>query len=326
MARPVAPTSDSTKPHQPQVVLGAVTTGLLNTSEPLPLDAAQQVLALIPGVQADWRRHPVEQVVSPDLFFGLDCRLAVSSGGQPRIIGTTRARAILTAGHILQGSARVDILLGASDRRKSWSHYMAHVGVAEAINKADPVDVVTGFLRGEPRKSVLDLGNTGAYVMSLLEQAPQIDQRARLKASTHLLLWAVQVQEEDEPDCRIEAGEDGVFRVRVSTPSHLLPAFVEFCEILALHHWLLIALKNAFDRSARRGRRGEAELAPALSYLGHVWNPTAHLPREMKLFWETLESEAQLSWEWLTTLTRVRDKVTLLTQKAIEETLQKEVL
>lgn len=326
MARSLAPSSDSTKPHQPQVVLGAVTTGLLNTSEPLPLDAAQQVLALIPGVQADWRRHPVEQVVSPDLFFGLDCRLAVSAGGQPRIIGTARARAILTAGHILQGSARVDVLLGASSRRQSWSHYMAHVGRAEAINKAEAADVVTGFLRGEPGRSVLDLGNTGAYVMSLLEQAPQIDQRARLKAATHLLLWAVHVREEGEPDCHIEAGEDGVFRVRVSTPSDLLPAFVEFCEILALHHWLLTALKNAFDRSARRGRRGDAELGPALSYLGHVWNPMAHLPREMHWFWETLEREAQLSWEWQTTLTRVRDKVTLLTRKAIEETLTKEVL
>ena len=101
---------------------------------------------------------------------------------------------------------------------------------------------------------------------------------------------------------------------------------MEFCEILALHHWLLIALKNAFDRSARKGRRGEAELGPALSYLGHVWNPLAHLPREMKAFWEMLESEAQLTWEWQTALTRVRDKVTLLTQKAIEETLRKEVL
>lgn len=326
MARSFAPTSHPTKPHQPQVVLGAVTTGLLNTSEPLPLDAAQQALALVPGVQADWRQYPVEQVVSPDLFFGLDCRLPVSSGGQPRVIGTASARAVLTAGHILQGSARVDVLLGASNRRQSWSHYMSHIGRAEAINKAEPDDIVAGFLQSPPGRALLDLGNTGAYVMSLLDQAPQIDQRAQLRTQTRRLLWAVRIQEDAEPDCRIVAGEDGDFQVRMSAPSALVPPFVEFCEILALHHWLLTALKNAFNRSARRGRRGESELGPALSYLGHVWNPTAHLPREMQWFWDTLESEAQLSWEWQTALTRVRDKVTLLTRKAIEETLTKEVL
>lgn len=313
-------------PNQPQVVLGAVTTGLLNTSEPLPLDAAQQALALVPGVKADWRRHPVEQVVSPDLFFGLDCRLAVQSGSQPRIIGTARARAILTAGHVLQGSARVDVLLDASKRRLSWSHYMAHPGVVEAINKADPSDIVAGFLRGQVGRSLLDLGNTGAQVMSLLDQAPQIDRRSRLKTQTHRLIWAALVKEDTEPDGHIEAGEDGVFRVRMSTPSVLLPQFVEFCEILALHHWLLASLKNAFDRSSRKGRRADGELDPALSYLGHVWNPTAHLPHEMRWLWDALEDEAQLSWEWQTTLTRVRDKVTLLTRKAIEETLHKEVL
>jgi hypothetical protein len=320
MARSDAP------PHQPQVVLGAVTTGLLNTSEPLPLDAAQQVLALVPGVKADWRRHPVEQVVSPDLFFGLDCRLAVSSGTQPRIIGTARARAVLTAGHILQGSAHVDVLLDASKRRMPWSHYMACTGVAEAINKADPSDIATGFLRGRQGKSLLDLGNTGAYVMSLLDQAPQIDRQARLKTQSHRLLWAAHIKEGTEPVGHVDAGEDGVFRVRMSTPAALLPDFVEFCEILALHHWLLAALKNAFDRSTRKGRRPEGELDPALSYLGHVWNPTAHLPHEMRWLWDALEDEAQLSWEWQTTLTRVRDKVSLLTRKAIEETLFKEVL
>jgi hypothetical protein len=331
MAGSVAPAVDSTRPDssepdQPQVVLGAVTTGLLNTSEPLPLDAARQVLALVRGVQADWRRYPVEQVFSPDLFLALDCRLPVSARAQPRIIGTARARAILTAGHILQGSARVDILLGASSRRKPWSHYMARVGVAEAINKARPADIVDGFLEAQPGKSLLDLGNASAYVMSLLDQAPQIDRRARLKTQAHRLLWAAHIQQDAEPTGSIVAGEDGVFRVRMSGSATLLPDFVEFCEILALHHWLLATLKHAFDRSNRRGRRAEGELDPALSYLGHVWNPTAHLPRAMQWFWDGLEAEAQLSWEWQTTLTRVRDKVSLLTRKAIEETLSKEVL
>lgn len=327
MAGSAAPATDSTTPDQPQVVLGAVTTGLLNTSEPLPLDAARQVLALVRGVQADWRRYPVEQVFSPDLFQALDCRLPMPKNvAQPRIIGTARTRAILTAGHVLQGSARVEILLGSASRRKPWSHYMARTGVAEAINNAAPADIVDGFLHGEPGKSLLDLGNASAYVMSLLDQAPQIDRRARLKTQAHRLLWAARVLPDTEPTGNIVAGQDGVFRVRMSGPAEQLPSFVEFCEILALHHWLLATLKNAFDRSNRRGRRPEGELDPALSYLGHVWNPDAHLPRDMKWFWDGLEAEAQLSWEWQSTVTRVRDKVTLLTRKAIEETLFKEGL
>jgi len=326
MPGPLAPSSEPAPPPRPQVVLGAVTTGLLNTSEPLSLDAARQALALVPGVQADWRQYPVEQVVSPDLYFGLDCRLFVGSGSQPRIIGTARARAVLTAGHFLQGSASVEVLLGASKRRLPWSHYMAHTGVAESINKANPADIVTGFLRDRPGKSLLDLGNTGAHVMSLLDQAPQIDRRARLKTQTHRLLWAAHVQEDAEPDGHVDAGDDGVFRVQMSVTASQLPDFMEMCEILALHHWLLTALKNAFDRSSRTGPSAERELEAALSYLAHVWNPRAHLPHAMRGFWDALEDAAQLTWEWQTTLTRVRDKVSLLTRKAIEETLLKEVL
>ena len=323
MARSDAP-GEPVDRRRAQVVLGTVTTDLLNTSEPLPLDAARQVLALLPGVGADWRRHPIEQVVSPGLFFGLDCRLAVRSGAQPRAIGTARARAVLTAGHVLQGSAHVEVVLDASKRRLPWGHYMAHTGMVEVINKADPEDLVTGFLLAKPSSGALDLGTMGSYVMSLLDHVPQVDGEARLKTQTRRLLWAAHVQEGAEPAGRIEAGEDGVFRVRMTTPPALLPQFVEFCEVLALHDWLLAALKNAFDRSTRPRRRAEDEIDPALSYLGHVWNPTAHLPWEMRWLWEALESEAQLTWEWQSTLTRVRDKVTLLTRKAIEETLHKE--
>jgi hypothetical protein len=325
-AAPPDPTAalDPTDQHRPQVVLGAVTTGLLNTSEPLPMEAARQALALLPGVSADWRRHPIEQVVSPDLFFGLDCKLAVRSGAQPRVIGTARARAVLTAGHVLQGSASVAVVLDASKRRLPWAHYAARTGVVEAINKADPADLVDGFLHARPGSTLLDLGKTGSYVMSLLDRVPQVDRQARLKTQTCRLLWAAHLQEDAEPDGRVEAGDDGVFRVRMSTPAALLPQFIEFCEVLALHDWLLSALKNAFDRSARRGRRAEDEIDPALSYLGHIWNPTAHLPYEMRWLWQALEDDAQLTWEWQSTLTRVRDKVTLLTRKAIEETLHKE--
>jgi len=323
MARTDAP-SEPADLHRPQVVLGAVTTDLLDTSEPLPLDAARQALALLPGVGADWRRHPIEQVVSPDLFFGVDCRLAVRSGSQPRAIGTARARAVLTAGHVLQGSARVEVVLDAAKRRLSWAHYTARTGVVEVINKADPADLVTGFLQARPGAQILDLSTVGSYVMSLLDRVPQVDGQARLKTQNRRLLWAAHVQEGVEPEGQIEAGEDGVFRVRMTTPPALLPQFVEFCEVLALHDWLLAALKNAFDRSTRPRRRAEDEIDPALSYLGHVWNPTAHLPWEMRWLWDALESEAQLTWEWQSTLTRVRDKVTLLTRKAIEETLHKE--
>ena len=329
MGRPAAPGQRHENPHpkdlhRPQVVLGAVTTGLLNTSEPLPMEAARQALALLPGVSAEWRRHPIEQVVSPDLFFGLDCRLAVRSGAQPRAIGTARARALLTAGHVLQGSASVAVVLGASKRRLPWAHYAARTGTVEAINKAEPADLVTGFLNPGPGSNQLDLDKTGSYVMSLLSRVPQVDRQARLKTQTRRLLWAAHLKDIAEPEGRVEAGDDGEFRVQMDTPPRLLPMVVEFCEVLALHDWLLAALKNAFDRSARRGRRAEDEIGPALSCLGHIWNPLAHLPSEMRWLWEALEDEAQLSWEWQSTLTRVRDKVTLLTRKAIEEALHKE--
>ncbi|MEY9934453.1 hypothetical protein ABH926_009121 [Catenulispora sp. GP43] len=320
MVRPADPTD------QPQVVLGAVTTGLLNTSEPLALAAARQALALLPGVGASWRRHPVEQVVSPDLFFGLDCRLAVDTGAQPRVIGTARGRAVLTAGHVLQGSASMGVVLDNTKRRLPWMYYAARPGLGEVINKADPARLVRGFLEARTDRAVLDLGKTSSYVMSLLDRVPQIDHQARLRTQTGRLLWAVHIQEDAKPYVLVEACEDGLARVRIATPALLVPQFVEFCEILALHDWLLAALKNAFDRSTRAhsGRRPEDELDPALTYLGHLWNPTAHLPDQMRGFWQELEKETQLTWEWQSTLTRVRDKVSLLTRKMIEEVLHLE--
>lgn len=142
-----------------------------------------------------------------------------------------------------------------------------------------------------------------------------------LRTQTHCLLWAAHIQEDIDPVVQIEAGEDGVFRSRISIPSALLPQYVEFCEILGLHVWLLAALRNTFERSTRRSRAGDGELDAVLIQLGHVWNPTAHLPRELRWLWAALDEEAQLGWEWQSTLTRVRDTVTLLTRKAIEETL-----
>jgi hypothetical protein len=324
MARSDAPL-DSPAKHPPAVVLGVVTTDLLNTSEPLPLEAAQQALKLLPGVAADSHRHPVEQAVSPDLFYGVDCRLATIRGAQPRAIGTVRARAVLTAGHVLQGSARVDVVLDASTRRMPWSYYAACTGTVEAINKADPADLVSGFLKTPNGSGLLDLGGIGTQVMALLDDIPQVDGRADMRTVASRLRWAVLVREGVDLDAEVVAGSDGAFQVRMTAPSELVPRIVAFCEILALHQWLLAALKNAFDRAGRSPKPMD-ELDPALSYLGHVWNPTAHLPTEIAWLWEALEREAQLTWAWESTVTRVRDELSLLTRKAIEGTLHKEFL
>lgn len=322
MARSAAPPDPPAK-QPPAVVLGVVTTDLLNTSEPLLMEAAQQALKLLPGIAADRRSHPVEQVVSPDLFYAVDCRLATIRGTQPRAIGTVRARAVLTAGHVLQGSARVDVVLDASTRRMPWSYYAASTGTVEAINKVDPSDLVTGFLETSSGSGLLDLGGVGAHVMALLDDIPQVDRRAEMRTEASRLRWAVLVRDGADLDAEVVAGSDGAFRVRMTAPSALVPRIVEFCEILARHHWLLAALKNAFDR-AGRSPKPMNELDPALSYLGHMWNPTAHLPAEIAWLWQALERDAQLTWEWESTVTRVRDELALLTRKAIEGTLHKE--
>ncbi|ACU73649.1 conserved hypothetical protein [Catenulispora acidiphila DSM 44928] len=321
MARSGAPLDPPAR-HSPAVVLGVVVTNLLNTSGPLPLDAARQALKLLPGVGAATRRYPEDQVVSPDLFYGVDCALATSRT-QPRVVGTVRARALLTAGHVLQGSARVDVVLDASTRRMPWSYYAARTGTVEAVNKADPADLVAGFLTTESGAGLLDLAGIGAHIMSRLDAVPQVDRRARMRTEAGRLRWAVLVRDDAEMQAEVVAGEDGGFRVRMTAPTALLPSIVEFCETLALHHWLLAALKNAFDRSGRAPRPID-ELGPALSYLGHMWNPTAYLSEPTQWIWKALERDAQLSRGWQSTLTRVRDEVSLLTLKAIDGTLHKE--
>ncbi|GAA2047832.1 hypothetical protein GCM10009839_61470 [Catenulispora yoronensis] len=322
MARADAP-SEPPPLNPPAVVLGVVTTNLLDTSEPLPLEAARQALRLLPGVGADWRAYPVEQVVSPDLFYGVDCKLPGVRGAHPRAIGTVRARAVLTAGHVVQGSTRVDVVLDASNRRMPWSYYAARVGAVEAIRKADPAELVSGFLTARRQPGLLDLGGIGSRVMSRLDDIPQVDGRLGMRTEASRLRWAVQVREGEEMGAEVMVGEDGTFRVAMTAPWALVPDIVEFCEILALHQWLLAALKNAFRRAGSASAPMD-ELDPALSYLGHLWNPTAHLPTATAWLWAELEVDAQLTWGWDSTLTRVRDKVALLTRKAIEGTLLKE--
>lgn len=309
--------------QQPQLVLGLVSTDLLNVAEPLPLQSARQALELVPGISAMWRKHPVQFVVSPDRFFGVDCKLPTAKGGPPRGIGTVRVRAVLTEGHVLQGSARADVVVGASSRRLPWAHYAAHVGVIETINNADPEALADGFLESGGGGGRLDLTGLASYVMAMLNDVSQTESRARLKTETVRLFWVVHTGEFDTPQAEVWIGDDGVFRARFTAPFRLVPQIAEFCEILGLHLWLLSALRIAFERASRT-LKPMTEFEPVLSYLGHIWNPKAHLPAETAEMWEALDQAAQLDWEWETMLRRIRDNVSLLTPKAIEETLHKE--
>jgi hypothetical protein len=304
--------SGSGKAGEAVAVLGEITTRLLDASIPLAPQEATALLDLMPGRRPVWATYPVHRVQSADLGFGVDCDLFTGRGGIARTIGIVNAHAVLTGGHIMQGSAHAMVAIDANTKRQRWSHYVARQGVVEVINKVAADELSRAYLWSEPTPDHLDLRAVGDQVLELVENKPVVDRGSRLKTLSGRLRWAALIREAVvKPQVEVDLLEDGTYLVSLTARSADVEGIIRFCEDLALHAWLLAALNRAFERSMRPMNNLYDELVPALQYLGHLWNPRAHLPTRVHHLWDPIEEGPQLSRAWQSQVARTRDGIAL---------------
>lgn len=305
-------------------MLGEVHTGLLQHSSALTPDRSAHALALLLGEPVRRSERPIAYAVSPDTLTGVDCAIATGSGARTRAVGTVAARACLVGGHVLQGSAYVQVVRGEANRRLPWSHYLSRLGTVETIGRADPDDLVRGFVVPQPPVGTLDLGTMSGRVMDAAQIRANPDRKPPFKMWRSRLRWAAipTGPEGAEPEVRFRIEEGNVRTVTVQARTSTPAAIVELCEDLALHDWLLTTLLRVLDRS-RIGAlpRGEVlhRLSPAADHLLHLWMPAARLDPSLLAVWDSIERRPGFTRQWLANVNRVRDVVAVTT--ALHSTL-----
>ncbi|MFY1673840.1 SCO2521 family protein [Plantactinospora sp. WMMB334] len=304
------------------LTLGEVHTGLLQNSSSLSLENTAQLLDLLVGQRVRRSERPIAYAVSPDQLTGIDCRLPTRSGSRTRGVGTVVSRAAVTGGHVLQGSTYTRLDRAASNRRLTWSHYLARPGWVETIGKVDVRDVSAGFL-GAHQSQTLNLGAISARLIDAVQSSARLDRRPPFRTKRTRLRWSVlpaaDATSEARGKLRIES--DTLRTLELTAPPEAVPALVEFCEDLALHDWLLTTLLSLIEFSLTGpGTRTQKvhRLRPAIDCLLHLWMPAARLDESVLPVWHDLEHRPGFTRQWQTSVTRIRDQVTLSTIALLE--------
>lgn len=306
------------------LMLGEVHTGLLQHSSALTPDRSAHALALLLGEPVRRSERPIAHAVSPDTLTGVDCAIATGSGARTRAVGTAVSHACLVGGHVLQGSTYVQVVRGEANRRLPWSHYLSRLGTVETIGRADPDELVRGFVVPQPPVGTLDLGAMSGRVMDAAQIRAKPDRKPPFKMWRSRLRWAALPPgpEGVEPEVRFRIEEGNVRTITVQAGTSAPAAIVELCEDLALHDWLLTTLLRVLDRS-RIGAlpRGEVlhRLGPAADHLLHLWMPAARLDKSLLPVWDCIERRPGFTRQWLANVNRVRDVVAVTT--ALHSTL-----
>ncbi|HEY9476315.1 MAG TPA: SCO2521 family protein [Mycobacteriales bacterium] len=330
------------------LILGEVHTGLLQNSTAVsPLTCVRALSLLVGDRVARWER-PIAHAASPRLLTGLDCRMPSRSGARSRAVGTAASRAMITGGHVLQGSTYLRVVAGTTSRRLPWSYYLSRPGTVETIGRLDQHDLAHGFVATEGSAAALDLGAISGRVMDSVQGSAGLDRRPPIRMTRTWLRWvATSTDPDSEPESSVRftidndrirtvwlrahpeptgpttpngpAGLTGLPRAS-SSPSLASPPgwprLAEVAEDLALHDWLLTTLLRVIERSqigAGSGSRSVERLRPAIDHLLHLWMPAARLDQPLAALWESLEQRPGFSRQWNASVARIRDHVAVNT-------------
>ena len=303
------------------LVLGEIRTCLLDNSGSLPRAVVEQLLSLVPGQRVLSTVRPSARSVSPELTAGVDCRLATKSKTRARGIGTVTSRAVITAGLVLQGSARARVRRASADNRLAWSHYASQPGVIEVISRAEAADLATGYLTDTSPTSTLDLGSVSDHLIDRVQMRPQLDHITSIRSRPTRVRWAALLGDSDTPRARVLLGDDVLRTIELTVREDQFGLAAQFCEDFALHDWLLTTLGQVIERAARSEDRIDI-LGSAVERLLHVWMPGAHVDQTMRTLWDALEQRPGFSLQWNAQVAQIRDQITLQTLKALEHARQ----
>ncbi|MEU6860861.1 SCO2521 family protein [Glycomyces sp. NPDC046736] len=306
------------------LIVGEIHTALLPHSRPLTAEEARAALSLAVGeTVVQWAR-PVAHTASPTLLHGVDCRLPL--GAKPekrhadkgastvRAVGTVCSRAVLTGGHLLQGSAWTTVAAPEQPRRMPWSHYLAHPGTLETIGNFEARRLAEGFLLAEGRRDRTGLVDTAAIARHSIHDVlsrPVLDQRPPIKTGSTRLRWAAIA---DAGSGRAVAfrlvGND---RRRMSLVTGLCEPeqIAAAAEDLAVHDWLLTAVsaRIALARIGDDPRHTLRTLRPVVDHLLHLWSSGTRTSQDLEFMWDQLERRPGLTRQWTTMTERVRSQI-----------------
>jgi len=303
------------------LIIGEVRTSLLPTSVALPSGDGERVLALTAGSRALRSDRPISVVVSPDRLTGVDCQVPVARDRTVRAVGTVASRAVLTGGHVLQGSARAVVDRSAHGRRLPWSHYLARRGTIEAFGSFRDDDLAAQFLTTMPGAALLNLNAIGEDTAERVRGHPMVDMAPPLRAGPTGLRWAAVLPGDDPADGAPDSisfvlDADGRRTVRLLAHGASAAEAAALCEDLALHDWLLTTLTGILDRAGAdltATRPSAARIRSVVDHLLHLWMPGARLTTAMRRFWPAFEERAGFGRQWTTSVQRIRDHLAVST-------------
>jgi hypothetical protein len=302
------------------VTMGEVHTGLLHHSSAISPASATRLLDVVLGERVSRSDRPISYVLSPSQLTGVDCLLPAASGTKVRAVGTTASRTALTGGHLLQGSAYVQVRRSAAARRLPWSHYLDRPGIVETLGKADGSQLADGFLDAKPSAGYLDLASIARLAMDSVQDQRDLDHRSACRSSRTRFRWVVPPSTADQRHVIFGIQNDVTRTVRLPNRSLDVTVVAELCEDLALHDWLLTTLLSLIERS-RIGfgsRSGVVErLQPAVDFLLHLWMPAARTDEALIDVWDSVEQGSGLSRQWQVNVDRVRDQLALGTMEKL---------
>jgi hypothetical protein len=289
------------------LALGEIRTCLLQNSQRVPRTSVKTLLELLPGEHVRLSDRPVAYSVSPQTLDGVDCQLAGASGARCRGVGTVGARAVITSGRVLQGSAYVTVERGATDYRLPWSRYLAKPTVVQTLRKFNPADLADGFLADGAPTTTLDLGGVSERLISSIQLHPDLDHKTPLRARRTRFRWAAQISyDTDGGSGEFVVADDVVRTAKLTLPATEFADVIGFCEDLALHDWVLSTVARIIERS---GSRSVEVLRPAVDHLLHLWMPGAHVSHSMLPLWESLERRPGFTRQWETMVSHIRDRL-----------------
>jgi len=308
------------------LVIGEIHTGLLPHSRPLTPEAARTALALAVGEGVTQWTRPVPHTASPTLLHGVDCRLPLGpkpgrkhtdvegEGGTVRGVGTVCSRAVLTGGHLLQGSSWATVAAQERPRRMPWSYYLARPGTVHPVGNFEPRRLAEGFLHADARKDRTGLLDTAAIARHSIRDVlarPVLDQRPPIKTGSTRLRWAAIADPASEAAVAFRLVRTDRRRLSVITGTADPERIASAAEDLAVHDWLLtaVAARISLAKIGEDSRHTLRTLRPVVDHLMHLWSPGARTARDLQFVWDMLERRPGLTRQWNTMSERVRAQI-----------------
>lgn len=296
------------------LILGEVQTAALRHAGGVPQGLAENALALIAGERVRVSERPISYAVSPKTFTGVDCGIRSSSGAEVRGVGTLMGRASLTGGRVLQSSAVARLDPVAGGYRRAWSHYLARLGVVEALGRPDMPGTVAAHLAADRESSTMGMGAFCGRLLNEIQGSAVLDQKTPLRARRTVLRWAAMIKDGTDVHVRFTVLEDGLRSVRLVLGPAEIDDIVDLFEDLALHDWLLTALLSVIEQSrigVEQPAQSVVRLRPAVDHLLHLWMPAARLNGFALEAWQALEGRPGLSRQWDASVQRIRDQMAM---------------